>query len=151
MWYGKAAPASPHPFLRSGYCRWNRPSKSFPRCESNFYFGPGIHPPRDSLRMLTKATKVVETRNVTRDTTPVMVMPPVQLPQPASPELGGTPELGGASALGEASKLGETPAPGGLDNSDSGPPTTLPLLGRKIPHHRRVTPPAASVGYGAEG
>ena len=45
MWHDKAAPASPHPFLRSGYCRWNRPSKSFPRCESSFYLGPGIEPP----------------------------------------------------------------------------------------------------------
>ncbi|CAM9165641.1 unnamed protein product, partial [Laminaria digitata] len=37
MWHGAAAPASPHPFLRPAYCRWNRPSKSSPRVESCFY------------------------------------------------------------------------------------------------------------------
>ena len=43
---------------------------------------------------------------------------------------------------------GETPEPGGLDDFDSGPPTPLPLLGREVPHQRRATPPAGSVGYG---
>lgn len=33
-WRGTAASASPHPFLRPAYCRWNRSSKSFPRAES---------------------------------------------------------------------------------------------------------------------
>ena len=70
---------SPYPFLRSGYCRWDRPSKSFPRRESSFYLGPGIDHPRDSLRMLTRANKVVETRDVTWDTPLVTVVPPVQL------------------------------------------------------------------------
>ena len=88
MWYGEAAPASPHPSLRPGYCRWNRPSKSFPRCESSFYLGPCIDHPRDSLPMLTRANKVVDTRDVIWATPPVMV-PPVQLQQPGSPELGG--------------------------------------------------------------
>ena len=27
MWHGAAASASPYPFLRLAYCRWNRPSK----------------------------------------------------------------------------------------------------------------------------
>ena len=123
---------SPYPFLRSGYCRWDRPSKSFPRRESSFYLGPGIDHPRDSLRMLTRANKVVETRDVTWETPPVMVVPPVQLQQPASPEVGGSPELGG------------------LDDFDSGPPAPLPLLGRGI-HQRRATPPAGSAGYGGDG
>ena len=37
MWHGTAVPASPHPFLRPAYCRWNRPSKSSPRVENCFY------------------------------------------------------------------------------------------------------------------
>ena len=65
MWYGTAAPASPHPFLRPAYCRWKRPSMSHPQAESCFYLGPGIDHPSDSLRMLTRANKVVETRDVT--------------------------------------------------------------------------------------
>ena len=151
MWHGKAAPASPHPFLRPGYCRWNRPSKSFPRCESSFYLGPGIDHPRDSLRMLTRANKVVETRDVTWEAPPVMEVPPVQLQQLASPELAGAPELGGTSEQGEASELGETAELGGLDDFDSGPATRLPMLGRGIPHQPRVASPAGSVGNGGQG
>ena len=101
--------------------------------------------------MLTRANTVVETRDVTWEKPPVMVVPPVQPQQPASPELGGAPELGGTSEPGGASELGNTPDPGGLDYFDSGPPTPLPLLGRGIPHQRRVTSPAGSVGYGGEG
>ena len=81
MWHGKAAPASPHPFLRPGYCRWNRPSKSILRCESSFYVGQGIYHPRDSLRMLAQANKVLETRDVTWEAPPVMEVPPVKLQQ----------------------------------------------------------------------
>ena len=80
-----------------------------------------------------------------------MVMPPVHLQQPALPELGGVPEPGGTSEPGGASELGETPEPGGLDDFDSGPPTPLPLMGRGIPHQRRVTPPAGIAVYGGEG
>ena len=139
------------PVSSSGYCRWNRPSKSFPRCESSFYLGPGIGHPRDSLLMLTRANKVVDTRDATWETPPVMVMPPVQLRQPASPELGGTPELGRTSEPGGASVLREAPEPGGLDDFVSCPPTQLPQLGRGVFHQRRVTHPAESVGYGGGG
>ena len=149
MWHGKAAPASPHTFLRSGYCRWNRSSKSFPRCESSFYLGPGIDHPRDSLRMLTRANKVVETRDVKWEAPPDL--PPVQLQQLASPELAGVPELAGTSGQGEASGLGESAEPGGLDDFDSGPATRLPKLGRGIPHQPRVASPAGSVGNGGRG
>ena len=96
--------------------------------------------------MLTWANKVVETRDVTWEKPSVMVVPPVQLQQPASPELGGAPELGGTSEPGGASELGETPEPGGLDDFDSGPPTSVPLLKRGILHQRRVTLPAGSEG-----
>ena len=65
MWYGEAASASPHPFLHLGYCGWNLPSMSFPRCESSFYLEPGIDHLRDMLRMLTRGNKVVETKDVT--------------------------------------------------------------------------------------
>ena len=64
-WYKTAVHASRYPFLHPAYRRRNRPSKSFPRAESWFYLGPGIDHPRDSLRMLTQANKVVETRDVT--------------------------------------------------------------------------------------
>ena len=113
--------------------------------------------------MLTRANKVVETRDVAWETPPVVVVPLVQLQHPASAELAGAPELGrtsepgrapelaGASESGGASELGDTPEPGGLDDFDSAPPTPLPLLGRGIPHRRRVTPPMGSAGHGGEG
>ena len=69
MWHGAAAPASPHPSLHPANCRWNRPSKSSPRAESCFYLGPGIDHPSDSLRMLTRGNRVVETRDVTWEAT----------------------------------------------------------------------------------
>ena len=151
MWHGKAAPASLHPFLCPGYCHWNRPSKSFPMCESSFYVGPSIDHLWDSLRMLTRANKVVETRDVTWEAPPVMEVPPVQLQQLASPELAGAPELGGTSEQGGASELGETAKPRGLNDFDSGPATRLPMLGRGNPHHPRVASPAGSVGNGGQG
>ena len=151
MWYGKAAPASPHPFLLSGCCRWNRPPKSFPRCESSFYLGPGIEHPRDSLWMLTRANKVMEIRDVTWEMLPVTVVMPAQLQQPASSELGGAPELGGTSEPGGTSELRETLEPGELEDLDIDPPTPLPLLGKGTLHQRRVTAPAGSVGYSSEG
>ena len=124
---------------------------SFPRCESSFFLGLGIDHPRDSLRMLTPANRVVETRDVIWETPRVMVAPPVQLQKPALPGLGGAPELGGTSEPGRASVLGETPEPGGLNDFDSGTATPMPLLGRGISHQRRATPPAGSEGYGGEG
>ena len=69
MWHGAAASASPHPFLRSAYCRWSRPSKSSPRAESRFFLGPGIDHPSDSLGMLTRGKRVVKTRDVTWEAT----------------------------------------------------------------------------------
>ena len=80
--------------------------------------------------MLTRANKVVETRDVAWETPPVVVVPLVQLQHPASAELAGAPELGrtsepgrapelaGASESGGASELGDTPEPGGLDDFD---------------------------------
>ena len=59
LWHGKETPASPHLFLRPGYWLWNCPSKYFPRTENSFYLGPGIDHPRHSLRVLTRANKVV--------------------------------------------------------------------------------------------
>ena len=138
MWHGKAAPASPHPFLRPGYCRWNLPSKSFPRFDSSFYLGPGIDHPRGSLRMLTRANQVVETWDVTWEAPTIMEVPPVQLQQLASPE------------LAEAIELGGTSEPRGLDDFDSDPATRLPMLGRGIPHQPQVASPVGSVGNGGQ-
>ena len=101
--------------------------------------------------MLARPIKVVEARDVTWETPTVMVVPPEQLQQPASPELGEAPETGGTFEPGGASDLGETPVPGGLDDFDSAPRSPLPLLGREISHQRRVTPPVGSVGYVGEG
>ena len=129
MWHGTAAPVSPHPFLRPAYCRWNRPSKSFPRAESCFYLGPGIDHPSDSLRGFTGANKVVETRDVTWE---------AMLDAEASPpRLLGLPEQGGAEELEDA------PEPGGTDGVDSAPTTPLPVLGRGVPHQVRAMSPKA--------
>ena len=133
MGHGNAAHLSPHQFLCLGYCRCNRQSKSFPRCESSVYLGQGIDHPRDPLRMPTRANEVLETKDNTRVMPLVMVVLPMQLQQPSSPELGRVPELGGTSESGWASELGEAPEPGGLDHFDSGPPTLLLVLGRGSP------------------
>ena len=58
MKWGMRLPHMPHltrSFAQHTYCRWERPSKSFPRAESCAYLGPGIDHPSDSLRMLTRA------------------------------------------------------------------------------------------------
>ena len=91
MWYGTAAPASPHPFLRPAYCRWKRPSKLHPRAESFFYLGPGIDHPSDSLRMITRPNKVVATRDVTWEATISTEAPSPRLPE--IPKQGGTIDL----------------------------------------------------------
>ena len=79
-----------------------------------------------------------------------MRVPPVQLQQSASPELAGGPESGGTSDPGGRLELGQTPEQEGLEDFISGSPTPLilPLLGRGIPHQRRATRPAGSVGHG---
>ena len=83
--------------------------------------------------MLTRANKGVETTDVTLETPSVMVVPPVQLQQPASPEVAGAPEMRTTSEQGGAPELEETPESWRLDYFDSGPPTPLPLLGRGSP------------------
>ena len=91
MWYGTGAPASPHPFLRPAYCRWKRPSKSHPRASCWFCLGPGIDHPSDFLRMLTRANKVVETRDVTWEATLSTGEPSPLLPE--MPEQGWNVDL----------------------------------------------------------
>ena len=132
MWHGAAAPASPHPFLRPAYCRWKRPSKSSPRAESCFYLGPGIDHPSDSLRMLTRANKVVETRDVTWEATLDVEASPPPLPE--------IPRQGGTEGLEDA------PEPGGTDDFDPDPTTPLPVLGRGIPHQLRAVSPMTQAG-----
>ena len=123
MWYGTVVPDSPHPFRRTAYCRWKRPSKSHPRVES--CFGPGIDHPSDSLRMLTPTNKVVETRGVTWEATLRTGASSSRLPD--MPEHGGTIDLE------------EVPQPGGTHGYQSAPLTPLPVLGRGIPHQRKRT------------
>ena len=107
--------------------------------EGYFYLGPGIVHPRASLRILTRANKVVQTRNVTWEAPSVVKASPPQLWLPSSSELGGAPELEEASE------------PGGMDDFDSAQPTPLPLLGRGISHQRHAASPAASEGQYGQG
>ena len=132
IWCGTAAPASPHPFLRRAYCRWKRPSKSPPQAESCVYLGPGIDHLSDSLRMLTRANKVVETRDVTWEPTLSKGAPPPLLPE--------MPEQGGTVDLEEAPELR------GADVYESAPTTPLPVLGRRIPHQLRAVSPMTQAG-----
>ena len=97
MWYGTAAPA-PHPYLRPAYRRYKRPLWSHPRAESCFYLGLGIDHPSDSLRMLTRANKLVETREVAWEATHSTGAP--------SPRLQEMPEQGGTMDLEEAPEAG---------------------------------------------
>ena len=127
MWHGTADPASPHPRLRAAYCRWNRPSKSSPRAESCLYLGTGIEHPRESLRVLTRANKVVETREVRWEATLDVESPSTQLPE--------IPEQGGTQRIEDAPGLQRT------EGFVSDSTTSLPRLGRGIPHQLRVVPP----------
>ena len=129
MWHGTAAPASPHPFHRPAYCRRNRPSKSFPRAESCFYLGPGIDYPSDSLRVLSRADKVVETRDTTSEAT---------LDVKAS-----LPKLLALQGQGGMDELEDAPEQGWTDDFDSAPTTPLPVLGGGIPYQLRAVFPKA--------
>ena len=124
MLYDTTAPASPHPFLRPAYCRWNRPSKSSPRAESCCYLRTGIAHPSDFLRVLTRANEVVETRDVTWEATLDVEAP--------SPQLPGIPEQGETQGIKDAPELE------GTEDYVSDPTTPLPRLGRGTPHQLRV-------------
>ena len=136
MWHGTAAPASPHPFHRPAYCRRNRPSKSFPRAESCFYLGPGIDYPSDSLRVLSRADKVVETRDTTSEAT---------LDVKAS-----LPKLLALQGQGGMDELEDAPEQGWTDDFDSAPTTPLPVLGGGIPYQLRAVFPETPHGVGKE-
>ena len=127
MWHGTATPASPHPFLCPAYCRWNRLSKSSPRAESCFYLGPGLDHPCDSLGMLTRGNRVVETRDVTWEARLDVGAVLSQLSE--------VPEQGGAQGLEDAPELG------GTEDFGSAPTTPLPVLGRGPPHRLRAVSP----------
>ena len=136
MRYGTAAPASPHPFLHPAYCRWKRPLKSHPRAESCLNLGPGIDHPSDSLRMLARSNKVVETRSVTWEATLSTGAPSPPLPE--MPEQGATVDLE------------EAPEPGGTDVYESAPTTPLPVLGRGVPHQLCAVSPMTQAGGDSE-
>ena len=127
MWRGTSAPASPHQFIRPAYCRLNLPSKSSPRAESCVHLVPGMDHPSDSLRVLTRVNKVVETRDVTWEATL-----DVEAPSPQLPEI---PKQGGTLGLGDAPELG------GTENFASEPMTPLSRLRREILHQLRVMSP----------
>ena len=105
---------------------------SHPRAESCLYLGPGIDHPSDSLRMLTRANKVVETRDVTWEATLSTGAPSPPLPE--MPEHGGTVDLE------------EAPEPERTDVYESAPMTPLPVLGRGISHQLRAVPPMTQAG-----
>ena len=56
------------------------PVEVAPPADSCFYLGPGIDHPSDSLRMLTGANKVMETRDVTWEATLSTEAPSPRLP-----------------------------------------------------------------------
>ena len=82
--------------------------------------------------MLTRANKVVETRDVTWEATLSIGTPSPPLPE--MPEQGGTVDLE------------EAPEPGGTDVYESAPTTPLPVLGRGIPHQLRAVSPMTQAG-----
>ena len=82
--------------------------------------------------MLTRANKVVETRDVTWEATLSIGTPSPPLPE--MPEQGGTVDLE------------EAPEPGGTDVYESAPMTPLPVLGRGISHQLRAVPPMTQAG-----
>ena len=79
--------------------------------------------------MLTRANKVVETRDGTWEATLDVEASP--------PRLLELPEQGGAE------ELEDVPEPGGADDFDSAPTTPPPVLGRGIPHQLRAVSPKA--------
>ena len=100
-----------------------------PRAESCFYFGPGIDHPGDSLRVLTQANKLVETRDVTWGGNGCCGS--------AATPAAGDPEQGGTQGTEDAPELGLT------GDSAFDPTTPQPRLGRGIPHQLRVVSPMA--------
>ena len=82
--------------------------------------------------MLTRANKVVETRDMTWEATLS-----TGAPSPPLPEM---PEKGGTVDLEEALE------PGGMDVYESAPTTPLPVLGRGIPHQLRAVSPMTQAG-----
>ena len=82
--------------------------------------------------MLTRANKVVDTRDVTWEATLSTGTPSPPLPDMTQP--GGTVDLE------------EAPGPGGTDDYESGPTTPLLVLGRGIPHQLRAVSPMTQAG-----
>ena len=80
-----------------------------------------------------------------------MEVPPVQVQQSALLQLAGVSELGETSQPAGTSEVSEAPDQGGLDDFNSDSQTPLLLLGRGIPHQRRVTVLARSADQGGEG
>ena len=82
--------------------------------------------------MLTRANKVVETRDVTWEATLSTGAPSPRLPE--MPEQGWTmdPE--------------EMSEPEGTDDYESAPTTPLPVLGKGSPHQQRVVSPITQTG-----
>ena len=81
MWYGEARPVKPYQSLKPAYCKWQRPSKLFPKGESCFYVGPSRDHPRDCHRVLRRAGTIQKTRDVTWEALPSQ-LPPPQPPLP---------------------------------------------------------------------
>lgn len=74
MWYGKAAPAAPHPFLQPCVIRRQRRGDKLElKGETAFYLGRAANHPSDCVRVVTRDLKIVETRDVTW----AVVLPPL--------------------------------------------------------------------------
>ena len=65
MWYGKAEPASPHPFLQPCVVRKQRRGNKLElKGEVAFYIGPSVQHPSDCVRVVTRDIKILESRDV---------------------------------------------------------------------------------------
>ena len=65
MWYGKAEPAAPHPFLQPCVVRkQRRGNKPEFKGEVAFYIGPSLQHPSDCVRVATRDMKILESRDV---------------------------------------------------------------------------------------
>ena len=65
MWYGKTPPVVLLPFLKPGYCKVKRESKSQAKSRECFHLGPASNHPRNAVRVLTKHRTLLMTRHVT--------------------------------------------------------------------------------------
>ena len=65
MFYGEPSQTSPIPFLKPGFCKYERMNKMDPKARECFYLSPARNHTSESKRVLVYSRKVIVTRNVT--------------------------------------------------------------------------------------